>query len=168
MTNYRSRTNFYSIKNTAIIILIVAFYFLLSYLLIGFKTDQLILAGIFCAAYFSTITSRKFIIGFSIFIVYWILFDYMKAFPNYQYNAVNILQLHQTELKYFGIPFSGSIITPNEYWLSHSNTFLNLLTGIFYLCWIPVPMAFAAYLFFKDKRIFLHFSLTFVLVNMIA
>ena len=34
--------------------------------------------------------------------------------------------------------------------------------------WIPVPMAFAAYLFFTDKKIFLQFSLTFVLVNMIG
>ena len=43
-----------------------------------------------------------------------------------------------------------------------------MLSGIFYLCWIPVPLAFAFYLFLKDKKLFLHFSLTFVLVNLIG
>lgn len=168
MTNFKSRTNFYSLKNVLTIFLIVVLYFVISYLLIGFKSDQLVLAGIFCVAYFSTYSSRKFILAFSIFIVYWILFDYMKAFPNYNYNQVHILQLHDIELSIFGIPQNGRIITPNEFWLTHSNTFLNILTGIFYLCWIPVPLAFAAYLFFKDKRIFLQFAITFVLVNMLG
>ena len=78
-----TRADFYSLKNIATIFCIVVFYLLLSFFLIGFKTDQLLLAGIFCVAWFSNAVSRKFIIGFSIFIVYWIIFDYMKAFPNY-------------------------------------------------------------------------------------
>jgi membrane-associated phospholipid phosphatase len=43
-----------------------------------------------------------------------------------------------------------------------------VLTGLFYLCWIPVPLGFAAYLFFTRKREFLYFSLTFVLVNLLG
>ncbi|MEJ7587729.1 MAG: phosphatase PAP2 family protein [Ferruginibacter sp.] len=42
------------------------------------------------------------------------------------------------------------------------------MSGLFYLCWIPLPLAFAAHLFFRDKDQFLHFSLTFVLVNLIG
>ncbi len=168
MRYYSPKTNFYSLQNTAAIFGIVVLYFMLSFVLVGFKTDQLVLAGIFCLAYFSTITSRKFIIGFSIFIVYWILFDYMKAFPNYTFNAVHIMQLHNAEEAIFGIHQNGATITPNEFWLTHTSTFLDVLAGIFYLCWIPVPLAFAAYLFFTDKKIFLQFSLTFVLVNMIG
>ena len=166
MTN--TRADFYSLKNIVAIFCIIVFYLVVSFFLIGFKTDQLVLAGIFCVGYFSTAISRKFIIAFSIFIVYWIMFDYMKAFPNYVYNHVRILQLHQIELSLFGLHQNGMLITPNEFWLQHSNTFLDVMTGIFYLCWIPVPLAFAAYLFFKDKKIFLQFSLTFVLVNMIG
>ena len=168
MRNYSPQTNFYSLQNTAAILGIVVLYFLVSYLLVGFKTDQVILAGIFCLAYFGTITSRKFIIGFSIFIVYWILFDYMKAFPNYNFNTVHIMQLHNAEQALFGIHQNNTVITPNEFWLTHTSTFLDVMAGIFYLCWIPVPMAFAAYLFFTDKKTFLHFALTFVLVNMIG
>jgi hypothetical protein len=161
-------TGFYSVKQAAIVICIVALYLLVSFLLIGFNSDQLLLSFIFCAAYFSTALSRKFIIGFAIFIVYWIIFDYMKAFPNYVYNDVNILQLHNTELAFFGMHHNEQLITPNEFWLLHSNTFLDIMSGVFYLCWIPVPLAFAAWLFFKDKEIFLQFALTFVLVNFIG
>ena len=143
-------------------------YLLFSYYLIGFKTDQLALTLIFNTCFFLSPVARKFIIGFSIFIIYWILFDYMKAFPNYAFNTVHIQDLYNAEKFLFGISYDGKIITPNEYWLYNGRTWLDVVTGLFYLCWIPVPLAFAAYLFFKDKKLFLHFSLTFVLVNMIG
>lgn len=166
MTNIRA--DFYSPKSIATIFGIVVFYLLLSFFLIGFKTDQLVLAGIFCVAWFSNAVSRKFITGFSIFIVYWIIFDYMKAFPNYAFQQVNILQLYDAEKSLLGILENGVIKTPNEFLMHHTTTFLDVLCGLFYLCWIPVPLAFAVWLFFKDKKIFLQFSLTFVLVNMIG
>ncbi|MFT3679316.1 MAG: phosphatase PAP2 family protein [Ferruginibacter sp.] len=144
------------------------FYLCVSYLLIGFKTDQLFLAALFNACFFLSPVTRKFILGFSIFIVYWIIFDYMKAFPNYRFNTVHIQDLYNAEKGFFGIKNGATVITPNEYWLYNGNTFLDILCGFFYLCWIPVPLAFAAYLFFKDKSLFLKFSLTFVLVNMIG
>ncbi|SDJ79872.1 PAP2 superfamily protein [Pedobacter sp. ok626] len=144
------------------------FYILLSSLLVGFKTDQLVLVFIFNTLYYISHTTRKFIIGFSIFIVYWILFDYMKAFPNYWFNDVHIESLYQLEKKLFGINFHQMVLTPNEYWKLHTNSFLDLSTGLFYLMWIPVPLVFATYLFFKKKQQFLYFSLTFVLVNLIG
>lgn len=143
-------------------------YLLASFYLIGFKTDQLALTALFNICFFLTRGSRKFIIGFAIFIVYWILFDYMKAFPNYLYNGVHIQDLYDHEKNLFGLVYAGKLVTPNEYWLVNSSTPLDIISGIFYLCWIPVPLAFAAYLFFKDKDLFLHFSLTFVLVNLIG
>lgn len=144
------------------------FYILLSSLLVGFKTDQLVLIFIFNTLYYISHTTRKFIIGFSIFIVYWILFDYMKAFPNYWFNDVHIESLYQLEKKLFGINFHQMVLTPNEYWKLHTNSFLDLSTGLFYLMWIPVPLVFATYLFFRKKQQFLYFSLTFVLVNLIG
>lgn len=164
----QERTTLFSRKSIIAAFAISVVYLLVSYFLIGFKTDQLVLIVIFNACLFITPVSRKFIIGFSIFIVYWILFDYMKAFPNYTFNTVHIQDLYNTEKHLFGIPFNGRIVTPNEYWLYNGRTWLDVMTGIFYLCWIPVPLAFAAYLFFKNKDLFLHFSFTFVLVNMIG
>lgn len=70
--------------------------------------------------------------------------------------------------KIFGIKYKGSILTPNEYWLMHKNNFLTVLTGIFYLCWVPVPLVFAGWFYFKNKEQFFYFSLTFLFVNVIG
>ncbi|RVU01067.1 inositol phosphorylceramide synthase [Mucilaginibacter limnophilus] len=143
-------------------------YLLLSWLLVGFKTDQVVLVLLFHLFYYATPISRKFIIGFSIFIVYWIVYDYMKAFPNYNYNTVHIADLYNFEKHTFGIHTNEAILTPNEYWRVHNNTFFNIITGIFYLCWIPVPMAFAVFLFFRNRKQFICFLLTFFFVNLLG
>lgn len=159
---------FTSSKNIIAAAVVSIAYLLFSNMLVGFKPDQLFLVVLFNLLYFAAPASRKFILGFSIFIVYWIIFDYMKAFPNYRFNEVHIADLHETERSFFGIATEGKNITPNEFWIIHQNSFLDVISGIFYLCWIPVPLAFAAYLFFTNKNLFLQFSLTFVLVNLIG
>jgi inositol phosphorylceramide synthase catalytic subunit len=156
------------IKASLLVLIFSVGYLLLSYLLIGFKSDQLILVGLFNSMYYLSDVTRKFILGFTVFIVFWIIFDYMKAFPNYAYNSVSINELYQLEKKLFGFHFNGAIVTPNEYWrLNYSNT-LDILAGFFYLSWIPVPLTFAGVLFFYNKREFFYFSLTFLLVNLLG
>jgi hypothetical protein len=157
-----------NLQSIIIVSVISLFYLLLSWVLVGFKVDQVVLIAIFCSLFFLSSITRKFITGFAIFIVYWIIFDYMKAFPNYNYNAVHIADLYNLEKRIFGINFHGKLLTPNEYWRANGNTFLDVIAGIFYLCWIPVPLAFAAFLFFWNRKQFLYFSLTFVLVNLIG
>ena len=161
-------SDFFSPRNILLVVILSLAYLLLSFFLIGFKTDQLILIGIFNACFFASPVSRKLIVGFSIFIVYWILFDYMKAFPNFKFNEVHIADLYNAEKQLFGLTVNENTLTPNEYWKQNGTTFLDVISVIFYLCWIPVPLAFAAYLFFKDKDLFLRFSLTFVLVNLLG
>jgi hypothetical protein len=157
-----------NIRSIIIVSLLSIAYLLFSTYLIGYKPDELTLVLIFNVLFYASAITRKFILGFTIFIVYWIIFDYMKAFPNYNYNPVHIAELYNAEKHLFGIHFNGKLLTPNEYWLANSNTFMDVVSGLFYLCWIPVPLGFAAYLFFKNKKQFLNFSLTFVLVNILG
>ena len=164
----RSNQPFYNTKDIITILMMSLFYLVLSYFLIGYHSNQVVLVLIFNTLYFSSVITRKFILGFSIFIVYWILFDYMKAFPNYAYTNVHIAELYHFEKHIFGISTHGLVLTPNEFLRVHSSTVMDFIGGIFYLMWIPVPLAFAAYLFFTKKELFLQFSLTFVLVNLIG
>jgi len=157
-----------NIKSVIIVSLLSIAYLALSTFLIGYKPDELTLVVIFNVLFYASAITRKFILGFTIFIVYWIIFDYMKAFPNYNYNPVHIAQLYNAEKHLFGIHFNGKLLTPNEYWLANTKTYIDVISGLFYLCWIPVPLGFAAYLFFKNKKQFLNFSLTFVLVNILG
>ncbi|QNK63772.1 inositol phosphorylceramide synthase [Pedobacter sp. PAMC26386] len=159
---------FFSLRDILITTAVSLTYLLLSWFLIGFKNQQVILVVIFNAFYYASSFTRKFILGFSIFIVYWIIFDYMKAFPNYAFNTVHIEELYNLEKHVFGISSNGTVLTPNEYWRLHGSTAMDVIGGIFYLMWIPVPIAFAIYLFFVNRKQFLQFLVTFVLVNLIG
>jgi hypothetical protein len=143
-------------------------YLLLSSWLVGFKSQQIVLLVIFNTFFYVSAITRKFIVGFSVFIVYWIIFDYMKAFPNYNVSTVHIADLYNFEKHLFGINYKGHLLTPNEYWKANATTTLDIIAGIFYICWIPVPLGFATYLFFKNRREFLSFSLTFLVVNLLG
>jgi hypothetical protein len=166
------KTKISTINNKAKAVLLIAalsgMYLLLSYFLVGFKMEQVYLVLLFIILYFLSKPTRKFILGFLIFIVFWIIFDFMKAFPNYRFNSVSTSSLYFAEKKLFGINTGAGMLTPNEYWLLHKNSFLSILTGIFYLCWVPVPLVFAAWLFFKNKAQFFYFSFTFLLANLIG
>jgi hypothetical protein len=155
-------------KTITVVCIVSIAYLALSYFLVSYKVDQLVLVGLFNLAFYASAITRKFIVGFSIFIVYWIIYDYMKAFPNYNYATVHIEDIYNLEKHIFGISVRSELLTPNEYWRYNGNTALDIICGIFYLCWIPVPMGFALYLFFKNRRDFLLFLLTFVLVNFIG
>lgn len=159
---------FYDPRTIVTTTLISVAYLLLSVVLVGFKTDQLVLIAIFNGMYYSSGITRKFITGFSIFIVYWIIFDYMKAFPNYTFREVHIEALYNAEKALFGINSGSGRVTPNEFFQQHHFTAGDLLSGIFYLCWVPVPLLFAGFLFFKNRTLFLRFALTFFIVNMIG
>lgn len=159
---------FYSPINILLTIILSGFYLILSYSLIGFKPEQLWLVVLFNVLYYAHPGSRKVILGFSIFIVYWIVFDYMKAFPNYLYSHVSIEGLYKADKSIFGIHSKNAVLTVNEYFRLHQNVIADVSAGFFYLCWVPVPLAFAAYLFVKNKTLFLEFSLCFLLVNLIG
>jgi membrane-associated phospholipid phosphatase len=141
---------------------------LLCQLLLGLKSDHVFLAVLFNVLYYASNVTRRFVLGFSIFIVYWIIFDFMKAFPNYKFGTVHIESLYHLEKNLFGFNFQGERITPNEYFRLNTNNFTDALTGIFYLCWIPVPLAFGAYLFFRNRLMFFKFALTFFLTNLLG
>lgn len=143
-------------------------YLLLCRIFLGFKIEQLILVIIFNSLFYISLSTRRFITGFSIFIVFWILFDSMKAFPNYLYNTVHIQSLYEAEKKLFGFNFQNTIVTPNEFWRMNTNTFFDVSSGIFYLCWVPVPLLFSVFLYFTNRQQFMYFSLTFLFVNIIG
>lgn len=162
------KTNFYSTKSICTMLSITVGYLLLSAYLVGFRSDQIVLVVITNSFYFFSPETRKFITAFSIFIFYWILFDYMKAFPNYNFNPVHIKSLYDLEKSVFGVNTAVGLVTPNEFWIQHQHAFLDVMSGLFYLTWIPIPLGLAGYLFFKNRTKYFYFAFTFVFVNLIG
>ncbi|MGV3528642.1 MAG: phosphatase PAP2 family protein [Flavisolibacter sp.] len=169
LTNVNAGTgSLFSVSAIRTALLLSLGYFFLSLMIVGYHSDQVVLVVIFNTLYFSSHVTRKFILSFSIFIIYWIIFDYMKALPNYEVNPVHIGSLYNLEKSWFGIQTAGGVLTPNELFAQHPQHFLDILSGIFYLCWVPVPLLFASYLYFRKKALFFRFALSFLWVNIIG
>lgn len=143
-------------------------YLLLIATLEGLKVENWIIVGGFNLCIWLSHNSRRFILGFSIFIFFAIIYDLMKVYPNYKVNSVDIAGIYHFEKSWFGINSNGVLVTPNEFFSQHHNSFFDILGGFFYLNWIPLPVAFAFWLYFKNKKQFLNFSLTFLFVNIIG
>jgi hypothetical protein len=134
----------------------------------GLRFDHFLLVTIVNIAFYASGFSRRLITGLGIIIFYWILFDSMKAWPNYAYNTVHIQSLYELEKSIFGFMYNGVRITPNEYFLANHTTVPDLICAAFYLCWVPVPLLFAFYLYFTNKNLFLRFCFAFLFVNLLG
>jgi inositol phosphorylceramide synthase catalytic subunit len=154
-------------KKNVIVAVALATCFMLWDLLVGeVRFDHFMLIAFCLLAFFYNEKSRRFIIAFSIFIIYWIVYDAMRLLPNYEVSAVNIREPYEIEKSLFGIFYQGAWLTPNEYFAMHHHKILDFLAGLFYINWVPIPIAFAVYLFFKDKYLFAKYSMVFLLVNL--
>jgi membrane-associated phospholipid phosphatase len=168
MSTYQKPFSDITTKEVVLLLLCSLIYLLTSYFLIGYAHEQIVLVLLINCLYFISDFTRRLLIGFSIFILYWVIYNFMKAFPNFEFNDVTISGIYNLEKSLFGVHENGTILTLNEYWLIHGTTFLDLLCGFFYINWIPVPFLFSLYLFNVNKREFLYFFLTFFLVNLIG
>jgi len=146
--------------------------FIVIYLLwnsfVGIRDEHYFLVFLWLASYYAHEKSRKFILAFSVFIVYWIVYDSMRVLPNYEVSFVNIQEPYAIEKALFGITVNNTLLTPNEYFAIYNSKFLDILSGLFYINWVPIPLAFGVYLFLKDKFLFAKFSIAFFLVNILG
>jgi membrane-associated phospholipid phosphatase len=84
-------------------------------------------------------------------------------------NPVHVEEPYQIEKAWFGINTADGVLTPNELAKNHGSTFLYVISGLFYLCWVPVPLLLCIYLFFKRKRnLLVRFSAAFLLTNLLG
>jgi len=143
-------------------------YLILSSIVVGYRPDEVFIAGLFFILYIASKKTRNFVLTLAPFLVFWVIFDYMKAVPNYKFNTVHIGDLYDFDKKYFGVHVNGVLLSLNEYWELHRTVFLDVINGLFYLCWMPVPISFAAYLYTKNRRGALEFCLTFLLTNFVG
>jgi hypothetical protein len=148
--------------------LLTFIYVLWIAIFVGFRSDHIFLVCFCLSAYFLHPTTRRFITAFFIFVVYWIIYDSMRICPNYLVNPVHIHQPYDFEKTLFGITVNGTLLTPNEFFKLHTHVALDIIAGLFYINWVPVPLIFALYLLVKDKLNFIRFSYAFVLTNFIG
>ena len=127
------------------------------------------MAFIFLALFFAGIPTRKLAVALLPFFIFGISYDWMRVFPNYEVNPIDVAGIYNLEKSWFGINDNGNLLIPCEYFTLHNWKFADFMAGIFYLCWVPVPIAFGIYLYLKKERsLYLRFAMVFLFVNLIG
>ncbi len=143
-------------------------YLLWVYFLVGLKLDHLIFVGIITGGSLLSRSLFKFFLGFSAFIFFWIIYDGLQVYPNYDVNSVSIQELFDLEKRFFGFEYNGEQIIPNEFFLQNQVPVLSFFLGLAYLMWMPAPFIFSGYLFATNRDLLLRYSYCFLFVNLIG
>lgn len=148
----------------------LALWLAVTALFIGFRPEHVVMAVLIFALFFVSGITRRVVIALIPFFVFGISYDWMNIVPNYEVNPVDTEGLYNTEKSLFGITVAeGMRLTPNEFFALHHCTAMDFMAGIFYLCWVPLPIVFGLYLYFAGHtRQYLHFALVFLLVNLLG
>ena len=102
--------------------------------------------------------SRKLALHFLPWVLFAVCYDCMRFYPNYLVNDIDIQGLYEAEKSLFGITAQSAqelaavadgshTMTPCEYFSVHHCPAADFMAGVFYLCWVPVPIGFALYLY---------------------
>lgn len=139
-------------------------------LCIGFRPEHTVMAILIFALFFLNSCSRRLVIALIPFFLFGISYDWMNILPNYMVNPVDVEELYNTEKNLFGITVGEALrLTPNEFFALHHSPVMDFLAGIFYLCWVPLPIVFGLWLYFTGKRgAYLHFAIVFLFVNLLG
>ena len=113
--------------------------------------------------------TRKLALALTPWLVFACSYDWMRLLPNYEVNPIDVRGLYDAEKALFGIGTEAARQIPSEYFAQHHCGIADFMAGLFYLCWVPVPLGFAIYLYLKgDKKSYLRFSLAFLFVNLLG
>lgn len=138
-------------------------------LFIGFRPEHIVMALLIFALFFLNGTTRRLVVALAPFFIFGISYDWMNIVPNYMVNPVDVQGLYESEKSLFGIAAGGSVLTPNEFFAVHNCALMDFMAGIFYLCWVPLPIVFGLWLYFTGRELpYLHFALVFLLVNLLG
>lgn len=132
---------------------------------VGLRTEHLWLTLLIGVLLVARDSSRKLVVAILPFIIFGVSYDWMNILPNYKVNPVDISGIYETEKALFGI---GGM-TPNEFFAVHQSAVMDFFAGVFYLCWVPVPILFGVWLYYdRQYSVYLHFALVFLLVNLLG
>lgn len=154
---------------TLLVVVLTALFLLLTARYIGLRSDHFLMSGLFLGLFFASRLTRKLAVALLPFVVFAISYDWMRVYPNYQVNPIDVRGLYEAEKSLFGFQSGGVLLIPCEYFARHYCAVADFFAGIFYLCWVPVPIAFGVWLYFTGRRqLYLRFALVFLLVNLIG
>ena len=120
----------------------LAVWLIITALFIGFRPEHIILALLIAALFFISRPTRKLVVALIPFALFGISYDWMNLLPNYEVNPIDVGGLYEAEKALFGITSGNEVLTPNEFFAIHNHPVMDFFAGIFYLCWVPLPILY--------------------------
>ena len=156
-------------KESVILFVCLAVWLVVTVAFVGFRPEHPVLALLIGGLFLANNGTRKLVMALMPFALFAISYDWMNMVPNYMVNPVDVKGLYDAEKDLFGIATAVGVLTPNEYFALHNCPFMDFMAGVFYLCWVPVPIIFGIGLYFAHQRkVYLHFAMVFLFVNLIG
>ena len=156
-------------REALLVVVCLVLFLLLTGLCIGLRPEHFLMAGVFGLLFFAGTTTRKLAVALLPFFIFGISYDWMRVYPNYQLNPIDVQGLYEAEKSLFGFTAGGEMVIPCEYFAQHHCSLADFFAGIFYLCWVPVPILFGLIIYLKGKReLYLRFAMVFLFVNLIG
>lgn len=150
-------------------VLLAAIFLAATALFVGLRTEHILIVVLFTILFFISDYTRKLAVALLPFAIFGASYDWMRIVPNYEVNPIDTRPLYEAEKSLFGLTVNGELMIPGEFFNRHNWPVADILAGIFYLCWVPVPLAFGLWLYFrKQKDIYLRFSIAFLFVNLLG
>ena len=150
-------------------VVLLLFWIFITVWMVGLRPEHLVLATIIFILFFFTAPSRRLLVALIPFLIFGISYDWMNIVPNYEVNPVDVADVYNAEKSVFGINWNGERLTPNEFFALHTFSVADFFAGIFYLCWVPLPVIFGLWLYFKSHtKAYLHFAIVFLFVNLLG
>lgn len=157
------------LKEALLCLFALTVWLVVTALFIGFRPEHIFLALLIGGLFFVAPASRRLVVALIPFALFGISYDWMNLLPNYEVNPVDVQGLYQTEKSLFGVSSGGEILTPNEFFALHHNQVMDFFAGLFYLCWVPLPIFYGLWVYFSGRGYdYLRFALVFLLVNLIG
>jgi hypothetical protein len=116
--------------------------------------------------------TRSFFLAMLPFLLFGISYDLMHITqPLVRFLHVHVEEPYFFDLRFFGIPTSEGVLTPNEFFTRHHWPLVDFFTGISYIIFVYWAVCFAAYLalFRRDeagRKLLARFGWTFLLMNL--
>lgn len=164
-----NRSSFPTRKESCIVLGISAVFLALTAGFVGLRPEHGLIVILFLILFFINRETRKLAVAVLPFIVFGISYDWMRVYPNYMVNPIDVEGLYNAEKSLFGFNMDGVRVIPCEYFAVHHNSIADFFAGVFYLTWVPVPIAFGLWLYFTGKKnLYLRFAIVFLFVNLLG
>ena len=162
-------TSFPRRKDSLTAVAVLLLFLLMTALFIGLRPEHVAMAVLLGVLFFASPYTRKLLMTLLPCVIFAVSYDWMRVWPNYKVNDIDVAGLYTAEKTLFGIDVDGVRMTLCEFFNEHHAVVADFFAGLFYLCWVPVPVLFALFLFLRGRRaLALRFSAVFLLVNLIG